>query len=43
MPASIGFLGLGIMGFSMAKRLIEAGHSVAVYNRTSSKTAQRRL
>lgn len=39
MPASIGFLGLGIMGFAMAKRLVEAGHSVAVYNRTASKTA----
>jgi 3-hydroxyisobutyrate dehydrogenase len=35
----VGFVGLGIMGISMAKRLIEAGHQVAVYNRTASKAA----
>src|SRR5574341_120398 len=39
MPRSIGFLGLGIMGLSMAKRLIEAGHTLTVYNRTASKAA----
>jgi 3-hydroxyisobutyrate dehydrogenase len=39
MPRTIGFLGLGIMGLSMAKRLIEAGHQVTVYNRTASKAA----
>ena len=39
MPRNIGFLGLGIMGLSMAKRLVEAGHRVAVYNRTASKAA----
>jgi 3-hydroxyisobutyrate dehydrogenase len=38
MPRTIGFIGLGIMGFSMAKRLIEAGHAVTVYNRTAPKT-----
>ncbi|HLY10617.1 MAG TPA: NAD(P)-dependent oxidoreductase [Planctomycetota bacterium] len=37
MPRTIGFLGLGIMGLSMAKRLIGAGHAVTVYNRTASK------
>jgi 3-hydroxyisobutyrate dehydrogenase len=37
MPHSIGFIGLGIMGYSMAKRLLEAGHKVTVYNRTASK------
>ncbi len=37
MPRTVGFIGLGIMGFSMARRLIEAGHKVAVYNRTASK------
>jgi 3-hydroxyisobutyrate dehydrogenase len=37
MPRSVGFIGLGIMGFSMAKRLIEAGHRLTVYNRTPSK------
>ena len=39
MARSIGFIGLGIMGLSMAKRLLEAGHKVAVYNRTASKAA----
>ncbi len=39
MPRSVGFIGLGIMGLSMAKRLIEAGHKVTVYNRTASKGA----
>jgi len=39
MPRTIGFLGLGIMGLSMAKRLVEAGHRVTVYNRTASKAA----
>jgi 3-hydroxyisobutyrate dehydrogenase len=33
----VGFIGLGIMGFPMAKRLIEAGHLLTVYNRTASK------
>jgi len=37
MPRTVGFIGLGIMGFSMARRLIEAGHKVTVYNRTASK------
>jgi len=37
MPRTVGFIGLGIMGFSMAKRLIEAGHRVTVYNRTASR------
>jgi len=39
MPRKIGFLGLGIMGLSMAKRLIGAGHPLTVYNRTASKAA----
>jgi len=39
MPRNIGFIGLGIMGISMAKRLLEAGHKVTVYNRTASKAA----
>ncbi len=38
MPSrAIGFLGLGIMGAAMARRLVEAGHRVTVYNRTASK------
>ena len=37
MPRRIGFIGLGIMGLPMAKRLVEAGHAVTVWNRTASK------
>ena len=33
----IGFLGTGIMGFPMARRLVEAGHDVHVWNRTREK------
>ena len=33
----IAFLGLGKMGFGMASRLVAAGHSVSVYNRTASR------
>tara|TARA_B100000780_G_scaffold222178_1_gene161262 strand:+ start:1632 stop:1895 length:264 start_codon:yes stop_codon:yes gene_type:complete len=33
----ITFLGLGVMGYPMAGHLMAAGHSVTVYNRTSSK------
>ncbi|HZE97055.1 MAG TPA: NAD(P)-dependent oxidoreductase [Planctomycetota bacterium] len=39
MARSVGFIGLGIMGLSMAKRLVEAGHTVTVYNRTPAKAA----
>jgi len=35
--ANLGFVGLGVMGSRMAKRLLDAGHSVTVYNRTKSK------
>jgi 3-hydroxyisobutyrate dehydrogenase len=35
--ASIGFVGLGVMGFPMAGHLQQAGHQVKVYNRTASK------
>ena len=34
----IGFLGLGKMGTPMALRLIEAGHELAVWNRTEGRT-----
>lgn len=34
---SIGWIGAGRMGFAMAKRLLQAGCKVAVYNRTRSK------
>jgi 3-hydroxyisobutyrate dehydrogenase-like beta-hydroxyacid dehydrogenase len=35
--ANIGFVGLGVMGSRMAKRLLEAGHAVTGYNRTKAK------
>src|SRR4029077_10128110 len=35
--ASLGFVGLGVMGSRMVKRLLDAGHSVTGYNRTKSK------
>jgi len=34
---SIGWIGVGRMGFAMVKRLLQAGCKVAVYNRTRSK------
>ena len=33
----LAFLGLGVMGFPMARHLAHAGHSVTVYNRTASR------
>ena len=33
----IGFVGLGAMGTPMARKLIEAGHELIVYNRTRSR------
>ena len=35
--AALGFVGLGAMGGRMAKRLLEAGHSVVGYNRTRAR------
>jgi 3-hydroxyisobutyrate dehydrogenase-like beta-hydroxyacid dehydrogenase len=35
--AHLGFIGLGVMGSRMVKRLIDAGHTVTGYNRTRSK------
>jgi len=35
----IGWIGAGRMGAALARRLLDAGYDVAVYNRTSSKTA----
>ncbi len=40
--ANLGFVGLGVMGSRIVKRLLDAGHSVTGYNRTKSK-AQRLL
>jgi 3-hydroxyisobutyrate dehydrogenase-like beta-hydroxyacid dehydrogenase len=33
----VGFIGLGRMGQAMARRLIDGGHEVGVYNRTADK------
>jgi 3-hydroxyisobutyrate dehydrogenase/2-hydroxy-3-oxopropionate reductase len=38
--AKLGFLGLGLMGYPMARNLLRAGHSVAVWSKTTAKTAQ---
>ncbi|AMX83770.1 3-hydroxyisobutyrate dehydrogenase [Geobacillus subterraneus] len=34
---NVGFIGLGVMGSRMARRLVEAGFNVTVYNRTPEK------
>jgi 3-hydroxyisobutyrate dehydrogenase-like beta-hydroxyacid dehydrogenase len=34
----IGFCGLGLMGFPMARRLLDAGHTLRVWNRSAGKT-----
>ncbi|WP_417794887.1 NAD(P)-dependent oxidoreductase [Terasakiella pusilla] len=33
----VAFLGLGVMGYPMARHLLNAGHDVTVYNRTTAK------
>ncbi|WP_110954221.1 NAD(P)-dependent oxidoreductase [Anaerosinus massiliensis] len=35
----IGFIGLGVMGKSMAENLLKAGYKVSVYNRTKEKAS----
>jgi 3-hydroxyisobutyrate dehydrogenase-like beta-hydroxyacid dehydrogenase len=35
--AALGFVGLGVMGSGMARRLLEGGHTVHGYNRTREK------
>lgn len=35
--AKLGFVGLGLMGSRIAKRLLDAGHQVSGYNRTQAK------
>ena len=37
MDKRAGFIGLGVMGASMSKRLMDAGYSLYIYNRTRSK------
>ena len=33
----LAFIGLGVMGYPMARHLQQAGHQVCVYNRTTAK------
>ena len=35
--AELGFVGLGVMGSSIVRRLLDAGHDVSVWNRTPAK------
>jgi 3-hydroxyisobutyrate dehydrogenase len=35
----LGYLGLGMMGFPMTRRLVNAGHDVTVWNRSAGKAA----
>ncbi len=37
MTAPVGFIGLGVMGGAMARRLLAAGHEVVVHNRTVAR------
>jgi 3-hydroxyisobutyrate dehydrogenase-like beta-hydroxyacid dehydrogenase len=37
--AAVGFVGLGVMGGRIARRLLHAGHTVTGYNRTPAKAA----
>ena len=34
---TIAFIGVGVMGISMARNLMKQGHSLRVYNRTASR------
>jgi 3-hydroxyisobutyrate dehydrogenase len=36
---TLGYLGLGMMGFAMARRLLNAGYEVSVWNRSAGKAA----
>ena len=38
--AKLGFLGLGIMGYPMARNLLRAGHEVALWSHTPAKAKQ---
>jgi len=38
--AKLGFLGLGIMGYPMARNLLQAGHDVGLWSHTSDKARQ---
>jgi len=38
--AQLGFLGLGIMGYSMARHLVKSGHEVALWSNTAEKVKE---
>src|ERR1700736_3316949 len=38
--AKLGFLGLGIMGYPMARNLIRAGHDVGLWSHSAAKATQ---
>src|SRR4051812_45751392 len=38
--AKLGFLGLGIMGYPMARNLVQAGHDVGLWSHTADKARQ---
>ncbi len=38
--ANLGFLGLGIMGYPMARHLLEAGHKVALWSHSAEKATK---
>lgn len=38
-PERLGFIGLGLMGSPMARRLLGAGHELTVWNRSAAKAA----
>ena len=38
---SLGWIGMGRMGFPMAERLLKAGHPVSIWNRTRAKAQSR--
>ncbi len=38
--AKLGFLGLGIMGYPMARNLMQAGHEVALWSHTAAKAQE---
>ncbi|HKE24759.1 MAG TPA: NAD(P)-dependent oxidoreductase [Bryobacteraceae bacterium] len=38
--AKLGFLGLGLMGYPMARNLLRAGHEVALWSNTTAKARQ---
>lgn len=40
MRKRIGFIGTGVMGTSIVKHLLKAGHEVQVYNRTKNKATE---